>query len=69
MNVRRVQVFNQGLNQAEIDLKKLCPDVNQADHVIVPCPNSYELVEGLCVKVSFKYSIFPHLVFKLGNGR
>ena len=60
-SVSCVQVFNKGLNQAEIDLKKFCPDVNKENHVIVPCPSSYELVEGLCVKVSFTLFIFRHL--------
>ena len=69
-SVSCVQVFNKGLNQAEIDLKKFCPDVNKEDHVIVPCPSSYELVEGLCVKVSFTISSFLIYVvdFKLMVG-
>ena len=51
-SVSCVQLFNRGLNQAEINLKRYCPDVDQATHVKVPCPANYELVEGMCLKVS-----------------
>ena len=60
-SVSCVQLFNRGLNQAEIDFKRYCPDVDQQTHVKVPCPDKYELIEGLCLKVTTFFCSTPSL--------